>query len=266
MMIADYLQAAFLGIVEGLTEFLPVSSTGHLILAERLMGRADALGPSFDIVIQVGAILAVCWVYREKLIHVALTLFREQASWRFAMNILLAFAPAVVVGGLAHGYIKEHLFNPVVVSVSLILGGLAIFAIEKDKPEAEYASCEAVPYMRALGIGLFQCIALIPGVSRAGATIMGALLLKVERKAAAEFSFFLAIPTMFAASAFDLYKERAALTMDGASLIAIGFIVAFFSALLVVKTAIGFIGRHGFAPFAWYRVAAGALMLWVIWP
>ncbi|HAU29531.1 MAG TPA: undecaprenyl-diphosphatase [Rhodospirillaceae bacterium] len=259
-----FLHAAFLGVLEGLTEFLPVSSTGHLILAEKLSGIR--MGESFDIVIQLGAILAICWVYREKLLHVMLTLFSERSSFRFAANIALAFLPAVVIGLLAHDFIKTRLFNPLVVATSLVLGGLAILVVERFKPAAEYEACEALPWWRAFLVGVFQCIAMIPGVSRSGATIMGALLLKVKRKTAAEFSFFLAIPTMLGASVLDLYKAREALTMDEAGLIAVGFLTAFVSALFVVRAVIGFIGRHGFAPFAWYRIGAGLLMLGVFWP
>lgn len=262
--ILTIVQAAFLGVVEGLTEFLPVSSTGHLILLVDLLGFQGPPGKVFEIVIQLGAIFAICWLYREKLFNVLRTLPYDRKSQRFANAILIAFLPAMCMGALFHKVIKELLFNPYVVSVMLILGGIAILLIERRKLPPKYDSTETMPYLVPLYIGIIQCLAMIPGVSRSGATIMGALWFRVERKAAAEFSFFLSIPTMFAAVLYDLYKNRDTLTLDGAGLIAIGFVTAFLTALLVVRWAIGFISRHGFGVFAWYRIALGTIMLAIL--
>ncbi len=254
-----------LGVVEGLTEFIPVSSTGHLILLVDLLGFAGPPGHVFEIVIQLGAILAVCWAYRERLWRTATGVFVDPDAFAFARNILIAFLPAMVIGALAHSAIKALLFDPWVVSSTLILGGVVILVVERVKPAPRYAAPEAFPALLALKIGLCQAIAMIPGVSRAGATIMGALLLGVERKAATEFSFFLAIPTMLAAAVYDAYKNRGAFDGDGAAVIALGFATAFACALLIVRWVIGFVSRNGFAPFAWYRIALGALMLAVLW-
>jgi undecaprenyl-diphosphatase len=256
-----FLEAAFLGVVEGLTEFLPVSSTGHLILLDDLLGFEGPPGKVFEIVIQLGAILAVCWVYRQRLFDVLIGLPSERGAQRFTLNVLLAFLPAAVVGVIAYPFIKSVLFSTWVVAITLVLGGIAIILIERMVPQNRHAEVEALPWRTALYIGIFQCIAMIPGVSRSGATIMGALLLGVERRTAAEFSFFLAIPTMFAATVYDLYKNRAVLSFDNSLIIAVGFVLAFVSALFVVRTFIGFVGRHGFVPFAVYRIVVGAVML-----
>jgi undecaprenyl-diphosphatase len=255
------LEAAFLGVVEGLTEFLPVSSTGHLILLDDLLGFEGPPGKVFEIVIQLGAILAVCWVYRQRLFDVLVGLPSERRAQRFTLNVLLAFLPAAIVGVIAYPFIKQVLFSTWVVAVTLVLGGIAIILIERLVPQDRHAEVEALPWRTALWIGVFQCIAMIPGVSRSGATIMGALLLGVERRTAAEFSFFLAIPTMVAATVYDLYKNRAMLSFDNGLIIAVGFVLAFISALFVVRTFIGFVGRHGFVPFAVYRIIVGVLML-----
>jgi undecaprenyl-diphosphatase len=264
MDLLEFWRAALMGLVEGLTEFLPVSSTGHLILLSDFLGFEGPGNHVFEIVIQLGAILAVCWLYWGRLFGVARTLFSERRSQVFTRNLLLAFIPSMVIGVMAYSTIKAHLMNSTVVAIMLIVGGIAILVIERMVKHPRYHDIEEMPAMTALKIGLFQCVSMIPGVSRAGATIMGALLVGVERKAAAEFSFFLAIPTMAAATVYDLYKNRDALTPDGMELIAIGFIVAFFSALIVVKLFIGFVSRYGFAPFAWYRIVIGALMLGLI--
>jgi undecaprenyl-diphosphatase len=250
-----------LGLIEGLTEFLPVSSTGHLILADDLLGFKGPPGQVFEIVIQLGAILAVCVLYFRKLFAVLIGAPVDAGARRFILNLLWAFLPAAVVGLLAHGFIKSVLFSPWVVSVSLILGGLAILVIERVRPAPVYHDVDDLPALTAFQIGCAQVLAMIPGVSRAGATIMGAMLFKVDRAAATEFSFFLAIPTMFAATLYDLYKNRALLSADDLLVIAIGFVVAFLSALVVVRGLIGFVSRHGFGPFAWYRIVVGALML-----
>ena len=260
-MFENWINAVLMGLVEGATEFLPVSSTGHLLLMNELLGFQGPEGNVFEIVIQLGAILAVMVVYFQRLWNVAVTAPKNAESRRFIYAVLLSFAPAMVIGYFAHDFIKAVLFNPMIVAISFIVGGIAILWIEKKAPAPTVDEIEHMPMKTALWIGLAQCLAMIPGISRSGATIMGSLLLKVERKVAAEFSFFLAIPTMAAATVYDLYKNYNSLTMDDGLLIAIGFVTAFFSALVVVKTFVGFVGRHGFAPFAWYRIAAGAIVL-----
>jgi undecaprenyl-diphosphatase len=255
------LQAILLGAIEGLTEFLPVSSTGHLILVIDLLGFRGPSGKLFEIVIQLGAILAVCWVYRTKLLGVALHLHDRASARHFAAVILTAFLPSMVVGVLAYRVIKEVLFSPLIVSIMLILGGAAMLLIDKFRPQPRVHAIEEITLPRALAIGLFQCTAMIPGVSRAAATIMGGMLMGVDRRSATEFSFFLAIPTMLAATVYDLYKHWATLDTGGFLVIAIGFASAFLVALAVVRLAIGFVGRHGFAPFAIYRIIVGTLML-----
>jgi undecaprenyl-diphosphatase len=262
---SSFLTAALLGVIEGLTEFLPVSSTGHLILAVDLLGFQGPPGHVFEIVIQFGAILAVIWLYFAKLWGVARgALAGRREDWAFIRNILLAFLPAAIIGFFARDFIKDVLFNPLIVSIALILGGVAILLIEKYKPAPTIPITEAMGWRRALLIGLCQCLAMIPGVSRSGATIMGALLVGMERRAAAEFSFFLAIPTMLGAASYDLYKSRTLLTGDDFALIATGFAAAFIAALLVVRWAVGFISRHGFTPFAYYRIVLGSLMLLIL--
>ncbi|MGE4351061.1 MAG: undecaprenyl-diphosphate phosphatase [Bdellovibrionales bacterium] len=260
-MIETWINAVIMGLVEGITEFLPVSSTGHLLLMDKILGFTGPQGNVFEIVIQFGAILAVVAVYFERLWKVAIGLPTSAQARRFVYAVLLAFLPAMVIGFFAHGFIKAVLFNPYVVAVSLIVGGFAILWIEKKAPTPRYYEIEKMPLKTALYIGLAQCLAMIPGVSRSGATIMGSLLLKVERKMAAEFSFFLAIPTMAAATVYDLYKNIDHLSADDGTTIAIGFVMAFFSALIVVKTFVDFVGRHGFASFAWYRIVVGMVAL-----
>jgi undecaprenyl-diphosphatase len=260
----NLLAAAFLGLVEGLTEFIPVSSTGHLILLVDLLGFQGPPGKVFEVVIQLGAILAVCIVYFARLWRVLIGLPSDPGATRFAVAVILAFLPAAVIGVFAHSFIKSVLFSPWVVSMSLIIGGLAILAIEARPRPATVSRVEDFSPWLALKIGFFQVLAMVPGVSRSGATILGALLLGVERKAAAEFSFFLAIPTMLGAATYDLYKNRHDLTFDGGTLIAVGFVVAFLAALAVVRTVVDFISRHGFSPFGWYRIAIGTIMLMVL--
>jgi undecaprenyl-diphosphatase len=262
---SDTLMAVILGLVEGLTEFLPVSSTGHLIVVGDLLGFGGSFSKLFDVVIQFGAILAVCWLYRVKLWRTAITLTSSAPSRRFTGNVLLAFLPAVVIGFLAHDFIKSVLFSPTVVGWAFIVGGIVILAVERWRPVPTVDSTEAMAPPTALKIGFFQCLAMIPGTSRSGATIVGALLLKVTREAATEFSFFLAIPTMAGATVLDLWKARHETANGEWGLIAIGFAVAFFSALVVVKRLVGFISRHGFAPFAWYRIVAGTAILALIY-
>ncbi|NFV80197.1 undecaprenyl-diphosphate phosphatase [Magnetospirillum aberrantis] len=256
-----FLQALLLGVVEGLTEFLPVSSTGHLILLGDMLGFQGPPGKTFEIVIQLGAILAVCVVYWQRLWGAASGLGSDPAARAFVRNILIGFLPAMAIGAVAYKAIRALLDSPVVVAVALVVGGFVILAIERLVKSPKVHSVETMPMPTALKIGLFQCVAMIPGVSRSGATIMGSLLLGVDRKAAAEFSFFLAIPTMIAATVFKMYKDWSALSFDNMALIAVGFVAAFVAALVVVRAAIAFISRHGFAPFAWYRIVFGSVML-----
>jgi undecaprenyl-diphosphatase len=255
------LTAIFLGIVEGLTEFLPLSSTGHLILIIDLLHFEGPPVKVFEIVIQLGAILAICWLYRKKLLRTAVGIFTQNSARRFALIILLGFLPSMVLGVLLHGFIKSVLFSPIIVSVMLIVGGIIIILIERLNIQPRFHDLDSLPLRRAFYVGCAQTLAMIPGTSRSGATIMGALLLGLDRKAATEFSFFLAIPTMFAATVYDLYKNYDVLSFDNVQIIAVGFISAFLAALLVVKHAISFISTHGFKPFAYYRIAVGSLML-----
>lgn len=261
MLIDQYLDAILLGLVEGVTEFLPVSSTGHLILLDELLGFNGPPGKVFEVVIQLGAILAICVVYFSRLWGVATGLRDDPAARRFVVAVLLAFLPAMVLGAGLHGYIKSALFNPTVVSLALIVGGVAILLVERVIPPARHHAIESFPAPLALKIGLCQCLALIPGVSRSGASILGALLMGVDRKVAAEFSFFLAVPTMAGATAYDLYKNWKVMSIDDGALIVVGFVVAFVAAALVVKTLVDFVGRYGFAPFGWYRIIVGTAML-----
>ncbi len=255
-------KAVLIGIVEGLTEFLPVSSTGHIILASELLQFEGPPGKVFEIVIQLGAILAICFLYRAKIWTTARGVIeRDRAALRFAGVVLVAFLPAVIIGVFAHKYIKTVLFDPIVVAVALIVGGIVILVIERFAPRPRIKSTDEIDFRTALYIGLAQCVAMIPGVSRAGATIMGARVFRVDRATAAEFSFFLAIPTMLGATVYDLYKNWSSLDWSGSLVIALGFLAAFLSAAVVVAAFVRFISRHGFAIFAWYRIAIGALAL-----
>ncbi len=261
----DPLTAIVLGIVEGLTEFIPVSSTGHLILASELLGFKGAQSATFDIVIQLGAILAVVVLYARRFTNVVAGLVRlEPAAIAFTRNILLGFAPALLVGAVAYKAIKAMLESPTTVAVALIAGGVAILIIERQVKPRSDGAVDTIAWRTALGIGVIQCLSMIPGVSRSGATIMGALSLGVDRKTAAEYSFFLAVPVMVAASAKELWEVRHDLgSVDWAS-IAIGFGVSFLVALVVVRAFIGIVSRFGFAPFAWYRIVVGsAALLWL---
>ena len=261
-----YLTVILLGIVEGLTEFLPVSSTGHLILASELLGYDASVWAMFNVVIQLGAILAVVVLYWRTFWAVGMGLLRrEPTSWRFLRNLLLAFIPAAIIGLVLHDYIELLLGAPKVVAWALIAGGVAILVIERFIQAGRFHGIADIPVGRVLGIGLIQCVAMIPGVSRSGATIMGALTLGVERRTAAEFSFFLAIPTMLGATTLELLKKGDQITSAavGWDSIALGFIISFIVALLVIRWFVGIVSRHGFAPFAWYRIVAGASAL--IW-
>jgi len=252
--------ALLLGLIEGLTEFLPVSSTGHLILAVDLIGFRGPPGQVFEVVIQLGAIGAVCWEYFGRFARAAAGFRHDPEQFRFVRNILLAFLPTVVIGALAYSFIKAYLFDPWVVVAALVLGGVAILIIERNLPEPRHHSVEKMPAPTAFAVGLCQVVSMVPGVSRAGATIMGGLLLGMDRRAATEFSFFLAVPTMLAASVLDLYKNWEHMDGDNLLVIALGFAAAFVAALTVVRWLIGFVSRHGFAPFAWYRIAVGVVM------
>ncbi|WP_289296862.1 undecaprenyl-diphosphate phosphatase [uncultured Reyranella sp.] len=255
-------KALLIGVVEGLTEFLPVSSTGHIILAEEVLHFQGPPGKVFEIVIQLGAILAVCLLYRAKIWNtVEGVLQRDKRAIRFATAIVVAFLPAAIVGVVAHKYIKSVLFSPWVVAIALIVGGIAILLIERFAQRPRIKSLDDVDLKTALYIGLCQCLAMIPGVSRAGATIMGARAFRVDRATAAEFSFFLAMPTMLGATVYDLYKNWSSLSWEHSGIIALGFVAAFVSAMLVVRAFVRFISRHGFTVFAWYRIAVGALAL-----
>ena len=256
-----YVQATILGVVEGATEFIPVSSTGHLILVEDWLGLRDERAKTFAIFIQLGAILAVAWLYRTRVARLAQVWSGDPADRRLAVNLLLAFLPAAAVGFLTHHWIKAYLFTPLVVASALVVGGLAILLIERLRPAERVTSIDAIPYRTAFGIGLAQCFSLVPGVSRAGATIMGALSLGLSRTAATEFSFFLAIPIMLAATTFDLLKSQGALSVADTPVFVVGFVTSFVSAVLVVKLFIRFVSHHSFAAFAWYRIAFGGLLL-----
>lgn len=291
MDIALALKAVILGIVEGLTEFLPISSTGHLILVADLLDFNDEKGKIFAIVIQFGAILAVCWEFRARIASVVRGLTTEPRAQRFAINVIVATAPAIVLAFIFGKWIKAHLFNPITVAAAFIVGGLVILwaehrearrgkvsdprgnalleAAKAGAPRVE--SVDDMDWRDALKVGLAQCFALIPGTSRSGATIIGGMLFGLSRKVATEFSFFLAIPVIFGATVYELYKERALLSADDLGIFAIGFLFAFLSAFLCVRWLLRFVATHDFKPFAWYRIAFGIVVLataqfgWVAW-
>ncbi len=258
--------ALILGIVEGVTEFLPVSSTGHLILATKLLGFDADKWAAFNVIIQLGAILAIVVLYWRTFWAVLEGIIKGNAvSWRFVRNILIGFLPSAVLGFLLINKIEALLGNAYVVAIAFIAGGIAILVIEKMAKRTDIVGVAEMPLKTVVGVGLVQCLAMVPGVSRSGATIMGGLSLGVERRTAAEFSFFLAIPTMVGSTTLELVKHRAAL-MAGASgvgfgAVAVGFVVSFVVAIVVVRAFVGYISRHGFAPFAWYRIVAGAVAL-----
>ncbi len=259
------LKALVLGIVEGLTEFLPISSTGHLIIVGALLDFNDDKGKLFEIVIQLGAILAVCWEYRRKLGTVAATLASSADARRFAINLMVAFVPAAVLG-LAFGkLIKAHLFHPVPVALAFIVGGVIILWVERRRHRVRIHDVDDVKPADALKLGLAQALALIPGTSRSGATIIGGLFFGLSRRAATEFSFFLAIPTLSAAAFYDLYKHRDLLAAEDLAVFAVGFAAAFASALLAVRGLLRFVASHDFTPFAWYRIGFGVLVLLTAW-
>jgi len=255
------LKALILGIVEGVTEFLPVSSTGHLILAGELLDFNDERGKLFEIVIQSGAILAICWEYRAKIVEVVRGLPRERAAQRFAINLLAAFMPLAILGLLFGKAIKAHLFNAPVVATAFIVGGLFILWAERREHRIRVDSVDDLSLLDAMKLGLAQALALIPGTSRSGATIIGGLFFGLSRRAATEFSFFLAIPTLIAATLYQLYKERALLAVDDLGMWVVGFVAAFVSAFWAVRGLLRYISTHDFSIFAWYRIAFGIVVL-----
>ena len=259
------LKSLFLGTVEGITEFIPVSSTGHLILAGDLVGFDDEKAKVFEVFIQLGAILSIVWIYREKILSVIRGLPDRKEDRSLAMNIMVAFLPAAFLGLFAHKAIKAYLFNPLSVAGALIAGGVAILLIEKMDHRAQVKEVGGITLRQALATGLAQCLALFPGISRSGATIMGGLVIGFDRKVAVEFSFFLAIPTMFAATGYDLLKNLHALSASDIPLFAVGFVTAFFSALVVVRVFLGFVSKHDFSGFAFYRIAFGLIVLASYW-
>ncbi len=270
MSLQSIFDAVVLGIVEGITEFLPVSSTAHLLLATDVLGLGSGLDKAFwdtfNVLIQLGAILAVVVVYFGRLWRVLLALPSDAEARRFVLSVIVAFIPAAVVGLLLHDFIKNVLFNsPILICVVLIVGGVALAALDRYDVAPVNRDAMRFPLWVALVIGLFQCLAIVPGVSRSGATIAGALLMECDKRAAAEFSFFLAIPTMLGAFVLDFYKNRGILSGGDLGLILLGFVVSFVAALIVVRTFVDFVARHGFLPFAWWRIIVGVAGLLAFW-
>jgi undecaprenyl-diphosphatase len=259
------LKAFILGLVEGLTEFLPVSSTGHLIIAGDLLGFNDAKGKVFEIVIQLAAILAVCWEFRARLSGVVRGLGREAAANRFVVNLIVGFLPAGVLGLMLHKAIKAYLFNPFTVAIALIAGGLIIFWVERMNHVPRVNSIDDMDWKDALKIGFAQSVAMFPGTSRSGATIIGGMLFGLSRQTATEFSFYLAIPTMFAATFYDVYKNWAVLSLSDIDVFATGFVVSFISAFWAVKGLLRYVAHHNFNAFAWYRLVLGFIVLVYFW-
>jgi undecaprenyl-diphosphatase len=255
-------KAAVMGLVEGATEFIPVSSTGHLIIAGRFLGFDAWHGAkTFDVFIQLGAILAVVWLYRAKIVNVLRTAPGDRKSQRLILNLVIAFLPAAIVGFLANDFIEEKLFNPITVAVALVVGGVVILLIEGWHRRVRTETVDDVTPKEALGVGLAQLLALVPGTSRSGATIMGGMGLGLSRVAATEFSFFLAIPVMFAATLYSLWKARHGLSAADAPVFAVGFVVSFVSALLVIRWLLRFVANNSFRGFAWYRIVFGLILL-----
>ena len=260
------LKAAVMGVVEGLTEFLPISSTGHLILAGALLGFDDDKAKVFDIAIQTGAIGAVIIVYWQKISSTVRALPHSADAQRFALNVFIAFVPAVILGLLFGKAIKAHLFTPEVVATTFIIGGFIILWAERRQASAaRIQEVEDMRWQDALKVGLVQCLAMIPGTSRSGATIIGGMLLGLSRKAATDFSFYLAIPTLIGAGVYSMYKERALLSMDDVPMFAVGLVVSFISAWICVRWLLRYIASHSFVPFAWYRIAFGLVVLVTAW-
>lgn len=259
------LKAALLGLIEGATEFLPISSTGHLIIAQDLIGYNSEAAKVFTIAIQLGAILAVCWHYRAKIFNVVTGLPSDAGAQRFALNLIIAFIPAMIFGLLFHKLIKEHLFSPLTVAGALIVGGFIILLVERYKPAPRIQHVDDMRWSDALKVGLAQSVSLFPGTSRSGATIMGGMLFGLSRTTATEFSFFLAIPTMFAAVSYDLYKNAGQLHGEDLGMIAVGFVAAFIAGLAAVRLLLRYVSSHSFVGFAWYRIIFGTLVLLYFW-
>jgi len=269
MQFFEMLQAVFLGIVEGLTEFLPISSTGHLIVAGAAIRFEGAGADTFFVAIQAGAILAVCWFYRMRIISILMNLFKPGRDRRLAINTVVAFIPAAALGLLFAKAIKAYLFNPTTVAVTLVLGGIVIILIENAHIRkgniARVAEMDDMTIKDAFGVGCMQCLALIPGMSRSGATIIGGLVLGLSRRAATEFSFFLSIPTIFGATVYDLYKNYDALSVQMGPEILVGGVVSFISAIIVVKWLLHFVSHNDFRGFGWYRIFFGGVVLACVW-
>lgn len=262
----DMVKAAVLGFVEGFTEFLPVSSTGHLLLMEHVLGWGDdAFGKSFAVLIQLGAILALLTIYFGRLLGLAKNMFTDWAAARFVIGVLVAFLPAAVIGAIAGSYIKQYLFDIRIVCITLILGGFVLMWIDRMALKPRYLDATEFTLPMYFGIGVIQCLAMIPGVSRSGATIVGAMLFGADRRSAAEFSFWLAMPTMVGAFAYEAYKSRADLMHGDLTLIAIGFIASFIFGWIVVKTFLGYVQRHSFAVFAWWRILVGSFGIFALY-
>jgi len=259
------LVAAFLGLLEGLTEFIPVSSTGHLLLAGHFLGFESA-GRTFEVVIQLGAVLAILTVYSARLWAVFSEAPHDPQARHFILSVLVAFLPAVFVGVLAHDFIKTVLFEtPLLIAMMLILGGIVLVVVDRIAPPTTEPDAMRFPLSMALKIGIIQCLAMVPGVSRSGATIVGALMLGASKRAAAEFSFFLSMPTMAGAFAYDLYKNRDVLDASAMGEIAVGFVMAFISAVIVVRWVLDYVGRYGYALFGWWRILVGGLVILGLW-
>lgn len=254
---ANIIEALFLGLIEGLTEFLPVSSTGHLLLIGHFLGF-ESTGKTFEVLIQLGAILAILSVYFNKLWTIAKALPHDPDARRFVVGVVIAFLPAALIGAVLHGFIKDVLFDPWIVCMTLIAGGFVLLMVDRMPLTVTQEDATRFPLSMYLKIGFLQCLAMVPGVSRSGATIVGAMLMGASKRAAAEFSFFLAMPTMAGAFAYDLLKSYKILSADDAAIIVAGFITAFIAALVVVKTLLDYVSRHGFTPFAWWRIILGA--------
>lgn len=262
----DLIKAAILGMVEGLTEFLPVSSTGHLLLMERVIGWGDdAFGKSFVILIQLGAILSLLTIYFGRLWSLATNMFTRWEATRFVIGVVLAFLPAAVIGALFGSYIKAYLFDVRVVCITLILGGFVLLVVDRVNLQPRHHEATEFSLPMYLGIGVCQCLAMIPGVSRSGSTIVAAMLFGADRRAAAEFSFWLAMPTMVGAFAYEAYKSRADLTTDHITAIAVGFVFAFIFGVIAVKGLLSYVKRHTFALFAWWRILLGTFGIFAIY-
>ena len=257
-MLLDVIKALVLGTIEGFTEFLPVSSTGHLLLVGHFLGF-ESKGKTFEVLVQLGAILAILIVYFRKILQILLGLPNDPAARRFVLGVLVAFLPAAIIGAFAHSFIKAVLFDPFIVCITLVAGGLVLLAVDRMKFEARHTDVMDFSLPMCLKIGLCQCLAMVPGVSRSGATIVGAMFMGADKRAAAEFSFWLAMPTMAGAFAYDLFKNYKILEFNDVVTISVGFVAAFFAALYVVRGFLAFVSRRGFTMFAWWRIALGSV-------